>query len=90
MANDFNERKQELDNAKRALDSVIQLSRKHRLTTCKVAVTIGGEHICEFEAPVGVVEHLVSVGQQAAVVADEIVDGVEAIIAEARKNTVKA
>jgi hypothetical protein len=70
----FNERKAELDHARTALDSVIELSQKHRLTSCKVNVVIGGQHICEFEAPVGVVHELVSVGQKAAIVADALVD----------------
>lgn len=69
----FNESKATLTLAKSRLDSVIELSRKHRLTTCRLDVVIGGEHICDFEAPVGVVHELVSVGLKAADVADRLV-----------------
>lgn len=68
----FKENHANLTSAKRAIDSVIKLSRKQRLTTCRVQVTVGGESVADFEAPIGIVSEVVNTGLRASVFVEQL------------------
>lgn len=70
----FTEHQNELTEAKQSLDTFIAGSSRKRLQSVRVIVECEhGSEITAFDAPVGVLQELVSVGVKSADLADKLV-----------------